>query len=187
MAFGLRGMRSAIIEAVYARPELARHAAATCARSGMRIAVRRATWSFALFAMAAALPALGAGAGLDVLANTVLQKGLDGLLPPNLSLVLGIGTGNAVPVKQAVLRNGALVRVFNVCVADHDDIVLLRTNEQKRTSRAYLVSRDGKLRKAVSFDAGGPPHLVPAARAKTAFSAEIRFWTHPDRQSSRTR
>ncbi|MGH8277289.1 MAG: hypothetical protein ACRETH_11400 [Steroidobacteraceae bacterium] len=136
------------------------------------------TWSVAACAVLACLAAYAApAAGLGNLADTVLQKGADARLPPNLSLVLGIGTGEALAVKQAVLREGAEVRVFNVCVANPQDIVMLHTNEHERTTRAFLLSRDGKLRKAVAFRAGGPPRVTPPAQAKAGFAAELKFWT----------
>jgi hypothetical protein len=134
-------------------------------------------WSVALFVVLANPPAHAAPTGLGNLADTVLQKGLDAQLPPHLSLVLGIGTGDALAVKQAVLREGVEVRVFNVCVANPEDIVILRTNEQKRTTRAFLVSRGGKLRKAVTYEGGGPPRETPPAQAAAALAAELQFWT----------
>ena len=116
--------------------------------------------------------------GLENLIDSVLRSGRDGQLPPHLSLVLGIGSGDApLPVKQAVLRDGPEVRVFNVCVANHQDIVLLRTNELQQSTTAYLLSTAGKLRRAVSFRAGEQPLQTPVAKADAASAEEVKFWT----------
>ncbi|MDE1897921.1 MAG: hypothetical protein KGH73_02490, partial [Xanthomonadaceae bacterium] len=116
---------------------------------------------------------------IATLADMVRERGRDGALPPHLALALGVGRGEAVPVKQAVLRHGPEVRVFNVCVGDPDELVILRTNEMRRTTHAYLLGRDGKLRKTVYFRAGGQPSTVPSTAARGAFAAELRFWRHP--------
>jgi hypothetical protein len=137
----------------------------------------KGAWIIGAFALLANVGAQGAGPALDGLIDSVLRSGRDGELPPHLSLVLGLASGDApLAVKQAVLRDGSDVRVFNVCVANHKDIVILRTNEQERNTKAYLVSAKGNLRKAVSFEAGGQPQPIPAAQARAATAAEIQFW-----------
>jgi NADPH-dependent glutamate synthase beta subunit-like oxidoreductase len=145
----------------------------------MRIDLRRAAWVAGVCAVLLIhAPAKGAHPALDAVIDSVLRNGRNGQLPPHLSLVLGIGAGDApLDVKQAVIRTGPEVRVFNVCVANHKDIVILRTNEEQRTTRAYLFSTAGKLRKAVSFVAAGPPQLTPAPEAKAALADELTFWT----------
>ena len=143
----------------------------------MRIPVKSA-WAIGAFALLFNLSAQGTRPGLDDLIDSVLRNGRDGHLPPHLSLVLGLGTGDApLEVKQAVLREGPEVRVFNVCVADHKNIVMLRTNEQKKITKAYLISTTGDLRKAVSYEAGEQPHLTPKEAASAAAADEIKFWT----------
>jgi hypothetical protein len=124
------------------------------------------------------IPAAGALPRFAELIESVLQKGPEAQLPPHLSLALGIGTGDApLAVKQAVLRDGPEVRVFEVRMANHKDIVILRTNEQEQTTRAYLVSATGKLRKAVFYKAGAEPQQIPPAEAHAALANEIKFWT----------
>jgi len=153
----------------------------------MPISLRKLGLGIVALAVLACAPAAGAGVGLGGLVDAVLQKGLDGQLPPHLSLVLGIGKGNSVAVKQAVLREGFRVRVFNVSVANHKDIVILHTNEQTRTTEAYLVSSAGKLRTAVSYEAGGQPQVMPPNQARAAVAAEIKFWTHLGRRGAPAR
>ena len=142
----------------------------------MQIDVRNVFWSIGLLALIS-LPAHGANPILDGLVDSVLRHGRDGQLPPHLSRVLGIGGDTAVDVKQAVLRDGPEVRVFNVCVANHKNVVILRTNEQERITKAYLVSAAGRLRLAVSFHAGGQTRQTPTAEASAALADEIKFWT----------
>jgi hypothetical protein len=72
---------------------------------------------------------------IAALAELVERRGLDAELPPNLSRVLGIGSGRPVAVKQAVMRHGSEVRVFNVSVATPADLVILRTDEERGTTR----------------------------------------------------
>ena len=143
----------------------------------MRIAITRMTWAVTVLAVLANLPALAASSAFGNLADMVLHKGVDAQLPPHLSLVLGIGTGDAIAVKQAVLREGAEVRTFNVSAANPGDIVLVRTNERDRTTTAFLVSKGAKLRKAIAFRYGEPPHLTPTAQATAAFAAEMQYWS----------
>lgn len=143
----------------------------------MRTEVKKWAWLAGVCAMLLNLPAQSARPGLEDLIDSVLRGGRDGQLPPHLSLVLGIGSGDApLLVKQAVLRDGPEVRVFNVCVANHKDIVILRTNELQQGTKAYLLSTTGKLRRAVSFRAGEQPLQTPRVEADTAAAAEVTFW-----------
>ena len=147
-------------------------------QSYMRIETRQSGWIAGTLAVLLSLPALGARPGLDAVAQSVLHNGRDGQLPPHLSLVLGIAKGDApLIVKQAVLRDGPKVRVFSVSVVDPNDIVILRTNEQERTTKAYLFSATGKLRLAVSYHAGEATQQIPTAVAIAESADEIKYWT----------
>ena len=149
--------------------------------------MKQLSWIVAALAALLSLQALGAHPGFNEVAGSVLHNGLDGQLPPHLSLVLGIGSGEApLKVKQAVLREGPEVRVFNVSVVNPKDIVILRTNELQQTTKAYLLSTTGKLRMAVAFRAGEPTQQIPSADAKAAAADEVQFWSNlgqraPDR------
>jgi hypothetical protein len=144
----------------------------------VRISIGKVVFLASLFAMPAAPAVADSGAEFRDVVESVLQNGLAGELPPHLSLVLGAGSGEMpLKVKQAVLRTGTDVRVFSVCVINQKDIVILRTNEQARTTKAYLFSPNGKLRNAVFYQAGGVPRSTPAAQASAESAAEIKFWT----------
>jgi hypothetical protein len=131
----------------------------------------------AVLTLLISLPVLGGSGKFQDLADMVSHRGVDAQLPPHLSLVLGIGTGEALPVKQAVLREETVVRTFNVCVANPKDIVIVRTEEKERTSQAFLVSSGGKLRKAVAFREGGTAQPIPSANATAGLAAEVKFWS----------
>jgi hypothetical protein len=152
----------------------------------VRIDIRKAGWLFGILAISAHLSAQGddhpvRGSGAAALAeiiDTVAHDGRDGQLPPHLSLVLGLGDGSSpLHVKQAVLRDGSGVRVFNVSSAERKDVVILHTDEKRQTTKAYLLSRGGDLRDAVSYRAGGQPQRMPASEANAGAAAEIKFWT----------
>lgn len=106
-----------------------------------------------------------------------LRQGPDGQLPPHLSVVLGISRiEQSIAVKQAVLRGAHEVHVFNVSKANHDDVVLLIYSDQSESTRAYLISKNGKLRKAVFFQGSEPALLQSAAESKDDFATELKFW-----------
>jgi hypothetical protein len=141
------------------------------------VAGKRA-WLIVIAAMAAMLSAQGATRSLTRLVDAVLRRGPDSQLPAKLSAVLGLGAlEKPTPVKQAVMRDGYRVRTFNVCAANHDDIVLITYNEQSRSSKAYLTSPAGDLRKAVYYQAGAPADVRSPADARSGFADEVKFWT----------
>lgn len=110
--------------------------------------------------------------------DAVVQNGPESQLPAHLSLVLGLNKGElGTAVKQAVMRDGALVRTFNVRTTNHDDVVMMAYDEQSRSMKAYLVSPAGKLLKAVAYKAGAPATERSRAEAQGDFAAEIKFWT----------
>jgi hypothetical protein len=124
-------------------------------------------------------------ASLVGLIDDVIRKGPASQLPAHLSMVLGVsGIEQPTAVKQAVLRDGDTVRTFNVCTANHSDVVMITYNEKSRSSKAYLVSPEGNLRKAVSFRAGTPATERSSRDARGDFAAEIKFWMNLQRQLS---
>jgi hypothetical protein len=113
----------------------------------------------------------------DGLVETTVRRGPDGQLPPHLSVVLGLSAlEQNIPVKQAVIRGGSAVRVFNVCAANHNDLVILTHNEQDQSTKAYLLSTGGDLRKAVFFRGSEPARVRPMSEARGDFAAERKFW-----------
>lgn len=135
-------------------------------------------WPAALVAVMAIASAQGEPHSLGALVDTVMRRGPSSQLPAHLSLVLGISRAEqATQVKQAVVRDGVLVRTINVCVAKQDDVVLIAYNETTHASKAYLVSPAGALRKAVAYQAGAPSIERPLKESRADAEREIKFWT----------
>jgi len=138
----------------------------------------KAVWWVIAVAMASILSAHGEANSLAKLVDAVFRDGPDSMLPAHLSVVLGISRlEQKTAVKQAVMRDGHIVRTFNVCTAARTDIVFITYDEQSHSSKAYLVSSAGALRKAVSFQAGAPANERSLADASSDFANELKFWT----------
>jgi hypothetical protein len=136
----------------------------------------------AVVAIAAILSAHGATHSLRALVDAVVKDGLDARLPAHLSVILGVApVERATAVKQAVIRDGHTVHTFNVCVANHGDLVILTHDDQSRATKAYLVSAAGELRKAVSYQPGAPANERTQPAAGSDFSGELKFWTEYQR------
>jgi hypothetical protein len=131
-----------------------------------------------IVALAAGLAARGAATlSLKPLIDAVIRNGPDSQLPAHLSVMMGVSpVEQTTAVKQAVVRDGAMVRTFNVCVANHDDVVIIHYNEQSRAAKAYLSSPAGTLRKALSYKADAPATVRPLGAARDDFAKEINFW-----------
>jgi hypothetical protein len=110
------------------------------------------------------------------LTQQALASGYEAKLPPHVSMVLGLAKGEAVPVKQLVSRAGQKVHTFNVSVADHR-VVLFLNDEQAQSAVAYLLGPGGKLRTAVSYQAGGEPSELTGTEARSGLAREIRYWS----------
>jgi len=135
-------------------------------------------WLIVAVAMTVVLSAYGATGSLTQLVGAVLRNGPSSQLPAHLSVVLGITrTEQETPVKQAVIHDGQTVHTFNVCAANPADVVIVSYNEQSRSTKAYLVSTAGVLRKAVSYQAGAAATDRSLADARGDFADEIKFWT----------
>jgi hypothetical protein len=127
----------------------------------------------------------GASGSLAGLIDQVVRNGPDSRLPAHLSVVLGVGKlEQETPVKQAVVRDGQTVRTFNVCTAKPADVVIMSYNEQTRSTKVYLVSAAGILRKAVSYQAGAPAIERSPAEARADFANEMQFWTDIQRRQA---
>ena len=136
----------------------------------------------ALTITVASAPARAATPWLPEFVDRAVRSGVDAKVSPNLSYVLGLATtSEATAVRQFVVREGSLVRTFNVCTGDHKKIVLMTIDEEKHATTAFLISSKGTLRKAVSYTSGGPSALVPEGTAKPALRHELDFWSqqHP--------
>jgi hypothetical protein len=144
----------------------------------LRLIIGNRSWWVIIVALAAGLAAQGATTHvLKPLIDAVIRNGPDSQLPVHLSVMIGVSQlEQATAVKQAVVRDGATVRTFNVCVANQDDVVIIVYNEQSRLSKAYLSSATGTLRKAVSFQAGAPATVRTLPAARDDFAKEMNFW-----------
>lgn len=131
----------------------------------------------AAIALAAALPAPGAGPSLAQLVEAVLRQGPKSTLPVHLAAVLGISaSGQGLEVKQAVLRDGPTVHTFNVRIANPADIVMMSVDERTRATRAYRVTAAGVLRKAVSYQEGAAAQQRSLRAARSDFENEMKSW-----------
>ena len=120
----------------------------------------------------------GKAAAFGLLIDAVKAQGPTSSLPPHLSEVLKLnGQGQATPVRQALMREGDRVHTFNVSSDGHDDVVLMVFDTRTQSTRAYLTAEPGKLRKAVSYQAGEAPTERSIAEARADFSAEVAFWS----------
>jgi hypothetical protein len=152
----------------------------------VREVIGKSAWLIVAVAMAIMSSAQGATHSLGRLVDAVVRDGQDGQLPAHLSDVLGVSTlAQKTAVKQAVIRDGYRVRTFNVCSVNRDNLVILTYDEQSRSTRAYLVSVTGTLRKAVYYQAGERANERSLADAGSDFAAEIKFWTDFSERSSR--
>jgi hypothetical protein len=145
----------------------------------VREAAGKRVWLVVMAAVLAVASAQSATRSLDALVDAVIRKGPDNQLPAHLSVILGVSAlEQKTPVKQAVMRDGYMVRTFNVCTANHSDLVMMTYNEQNHSSKAYLVSPAGVLRKAVDYQAGDPANERSLADAHSDFLIELKFWTN---------
>jgi type II secretory pathway pseudopilin PulG len=88
-------------------------------------------------------------------ADKTLREGLHARLPPHISTLLGISSDDKeCPVMQSVLRNGRVVKGFDISKANKNDIVLFIADETTNDQTLYLTSPEGKLRRVVSVEAG---------------------------------
>jgi hypothetical protein len=144
----------------------------------MRVAGGNWVWAAALIPVLAMASAQNAVPLLQPLIGAVLRNGPEGQLPPHLSLVLGLSkSGEPVPIKQALLREGPLVRTFNVSTVDHEDVVLMTYDEQSHSTHAYLTSASGVMRMAVEYETGAQAVVRAKRDAAPDFRAELKRWT----------
>jgi hypothetical protein len=114
--------------------------------------------------------------------QTVTQQALDSgfltRLPPAVSVAFGLTKPEeGTEVRQLLTKEGHRIRTFNVSVANHADVVVYNVNAQTGASVAYYLTPDGKLRKAVSYQAGKDVRPLAAADAQAGLAREARFWS----------
>jgi len=114
----------------------------------------------------------------ETLTRQALNSGFLTRLPAPVSVAFGLAKAEeGTEVRQLLSKSGHRVRTFNVSVANHADVVVFNINAQTGATLAYLVTPDGRLRKAVSYQAGGAAEALAAADAQAGLAREARFWS----------
>lgn len=112
------------------------------------------------------------------LTQQALNAGFLTRLPPTVSTAFGLPkAAEGSDVRQLLTKDGHRIRTFNVSVASHSDLVVFNVDAQKGATTAYLLSPDGQLRKAVSYQAGGQAQPIAPADAQAGFAREKRYWS----------
>jgi len=146
----------------------------------MRNCVRRIglTTLAAAAVLAGSLPAATPNPWAQTLTQQALDSGFLSRLPPNISVVFGLAKPEeGTDVRQLLSKEGHQVRTFNVSVANHADIVIFDVNAQSGATVAYLITPEGQLRKAVTYQTGGQAMELSAADAKAGLAREKKFWS----------
>jgi hypothetical protein len=134
-----------------------------------------ATACAGIFCAAAGVPDSPA---LQAVIDAVVSKGSRSQLPAHLSIVLGLAHAEqGVPVRQAVMRDGAAIHTFNVSDGDHSQVVLLTYEAASQMTKAYRVSPTGRLQNAVAYRGADQASERGAREAQADFGKEIGFWT----------
>jgi hypothetical protein len=121
----------------------------------------------------------------ETLTQQALNSGFLTRLPAPVSVAFGLAKAEeGTEVRQLLSKSGHRVRTFNVSVANHADVVVFNINAQTGATLAYLVTPDGRLRKAVSYQAGGAAEALAAADAQAGLAREGHFWSARARQGS---
>jgi hypothetical protein len=129
--------------------------------------------------MGGAGPALGdAPPWTQTVSQQALDSGFLTRLPPPVSVAFGLTKPEeGTEVRQLLSKDGHHIRTFNVSVANHADLVLYNLNAQTGATVAYLLTPDGKLRKAVSYQTGKDVQPVATADAQAGLTRERHFWS----------
>jgi len=114
----------------------------------------------------------------ETLTQQALNSGFLTRLPAPVSVAFGLAKADeGTEVRQLLSKAGHRLRTFNVSVANHGDVVIFNVNAQTGATVAYLVAPDGRLRKAVSYQAGGTAQALTAADAQPGLAREAHFWS----------
>ena len=126
---------------------------------------------------------LGAGAVMAAppwtatLTQRALSSGFLARLPAAVSAALGLTkAGEGTEVRQLLTKSGHRVRTFNVGVADHAELVMFDVDSHSGASVAYRVTAEGKLSKAIAYEAG-QARALSETDAQAGFDAAGRFWS----------
>jgi len=115
---------------------------------------------------------------VQTLSQQALDSGFLSRLPPNVSVVFGLAKAQeGTDVRQLLSKEGHQVRTFNVSVANHADVVIFNVNAQSGATVAYLLTPEGQLRRAVTYQPGAQAKDLSAADAKAGLAHEKKFWS----------
>jgi hypothetical protein len=119
----------------------------------------------------------GATPWVGTLTQQALDRGFLSRLPIDVSKLLGLSKAEqGTEVRQLLAKTGHSVRTFNVGVVNHNEVVVFDVNAQSGATIAYLLTPEGQLSKAVSYQAGGATQPMSAAQAGPGFTREAHFW-----------
>jgi hypothetical protein len=137
-------------------------------------------------APASAPPASAAGAGgFAALIAETGRTGKAARLPPHIVEALGLGAHvSGLAVRQLALRQGVQVRAFNVSAENSRDVVMFDHNEASKDTVVFLLTPAAKLRRAVTYSAGGESHVLAAPEGRRRFAAELDYWLASRRSGS---
>ncbi len=122
--------------------------------------------------------ALAAAPWMPPLTEQTLSSGFLTRLPVEVSRALGLSKADeGTEVRQLLAKSGRHVRTFNVGVADHGEVVVFDVDAHSGATVAYRLTPDGRLRSAVSYQAGGAARTLSPADAQAGFAAEVHFWS----------
>lgn len=126
-----------------------------------------------------ALPLQAADPWVPAITQQALDSGFLQRLPVAVSKAFGLPKADdGTDVRQLLKKDGRRIRTFNVGVANHSDLVIFSIDAKEGANVAYLISADGSLRKAVSYQTGSnDTSELSAADARTGLARETRFWS----------
>lgn len=108
--------------------------------------------------------------------DKTLEQGLQAMLPPHLSTLLGLSMEKDCPVMQGVVRTGKVVQGFDVSTLNKSDVVLFVVDEKTNGQTLYLTSKEGVLRKVVTVREGVGQAKKITSEDRKAFEKEKQFW-----------
>ena len=115
---------------------------------------------------------------VQTLTQQALDSGFLSRLPPNVSVVFGLAKAQeGTDVRQLLSKEGHQIRTFNVSVANHADVVIFNVNAQSGATVAYLLTPEGQLRRAVTYQPGAQAMDLIASDAKAGLAREKKFWS----------
>jgi hypothetical protein len=109
-------------------------------------------------------------------ADATSRNGFHAKLPPHISTLLGLSNEQECPVMQSVVRDGKLVKGFDVSDTNKNDIVLFVVDEAASNQTLYLTSPEGTLRKVVSIKAGVGSVVRTTDDDRKTFQTEKQSW-----------